>query len=53
MNLKVASIDLVKGEDGEIYFLEVNHEGQFDMLEGPCNYGIYKSIAEKLIENDH
>lgn len=49
MNLKVGSLDFVQSVAGEFYFLEVNHAGQFDLLEKQCNYGIYKHIAEQLI----
>ena len=52
MGLKVGSLDLIKSTDGTIYFIEVNHEGIFSMVDGPCNYGIHKLIAEKLIEHD-
>lgn len=52
MGLKIGSIDLIKGIDGCIYFLEVNHEGQIGMIDIPCNYGIHRMIAKKLFEND-
>lgn len=50
MGLMVGCIDLIKSVNGHIYFIEVNHEGQFDMIDEPCNYGIHKIIAEKLIK---
>lgn len=52
MELKIGSLDLIKGIDGQIYFIEVNHEGQFNMIDEPCNYGIHQLIAEKLIQHD-
>lgn len=52
MNLKVGSLDLIQAKDGRIYFIEVNHEGQFNMIDEPCNYGIHKAIAQKLIKHD-
>lgn len=52
MNLNIGSLDFIKGLDGELYFLEVNHMGQFGMVDRPCNYGIHKKIAEYLIQKD-
>lgn len=53
MNLKVGSLDLIKAKDGNVYFIEVNHEGQFNMIDEPCNYGIHRTIAQKLIKYDN
>lgn len=44
------SIDLIKSQDGELYFIEINPVGQFDFLSYFCNYNIEKHIAVKLIE---
>lgn len=52
LNLNCGSIDLIKSTDGKIYFLEVNPTGQFGMVDFPCNYGLHKKVAEKLIEMD-
>lgn len=52
LGLNCGSIDLIKGRDGKLYFLEVNPTGQFGMVDFPCNYGLHKRVAEKLIEMD-
>lgn len=52
LQLNTGSIDLMKGFDGEYYFIEVNPIGQFGMVSKPCNYFLEKKIAEYLIEND-
>lgn len=49
LQLKTGSIDIIKGIDGEYYFLEVNPVGQFGMTSKPCNYNLEKKIYEKLI----
>ncbi len=45
------SIDIMKGVDGNYYILEINPNGQFNMVSRPCNYKIEKEIAEFLITN--
>jgi glutathione synthase/RimK-type ligase-like ATP-grasp enzyme len=52
LDLNCGSIDLIKGCDGKYYFLEVNPTGQFGMIDFPCNYGLHRKVAEKLIEFD-
>jgi ATP-GRASP peptide maturase of grasp-with-spasm system len=49
LNLNTGSIDFIYSETGEIYFLEVNPEGQFDMVSKPCNYFLEEIIAKKII----
>ena len=52
-NFDTASIDLILGDDGEYYFLEINPSGQFGMVSKPCNYNIEKKIAKYLVERDN
>ena len=51
LGLNTGSIDLIYKND-RYYFLEVNPVGQFDMVEVPCEYGLYEIIAKKLISLD-
>ena len=50
LKLKTGSADLIKGKDGEYYFLEINPVGQFTQVSMPCNYQLEKKIAEFIIE---
>jgi ATP-GRASP peptide maturase of grasp-with-spasm system len=50
LNLNTGSIDFIKGVDGETYFLEVNPEGQFNMVSSPCNYNIEEKVSKKILE---
>jgi ATP-GRASP peptide maturase of grasp-with-spasm system len=52
IGLNTGSIDLVKGLDGDYYFLEVNPSGQFGMTSFPCNYNLHKKVANYLITNN-
>ena len=52
VNLNCCSIDLIKGVDGNYYFLEINPTGQFGMVDFPCNYGLHEKVAESLITLD-
>src|SRR5690606_30626160 len=49
LGLDTGSIDLVRTVDGRDVFLEVNPNGQFGMVSGPCNYGLERRIAEHLV----
>lgn len=49
LNFNCASIDLIKGSDGLIYFLEINPVGQFGFVSYSCNYNLEQKIAESLI----
>ncbi len=49
LELNNGSIDMIKGLDGEYYFLEINPVGQYGFISGPCNYNLNKVIAEELI----
>lgn len=52
MELNTGSLDFIIDVNDRIIFLEVNSEGQFGMVDFPCNYGIHKRIAEILIDKD-
>lgn len=52
LGLNTGSIDLIKGIDGDYYFLEINPNGQFGMVSQPCNYNLEKKVALLLIEKD-
>lgn len=46
------SIDIIKGQDGKYYLLEINPTGQFGMVDFPCNYGLHMKVAQHLIYLD-
>lgn len=49
LGLNTGSLDFVKSsEDGLFYFLEVNPNGQFEMVSAPCNYYLEREIANYL-----
>jgi D-alanine-D-alanine ligase-like ATP-grasp enzyme len=50
-NLNTGSIDIIKDNNGEYIFLEVNPVGQFGMTSIPCNFYLEKKIAEYLISS--
>ncbi|MFK8045057.1 MAG: hypothetical protein AB8B72_06160, partial [Crocinitomicaceae bacterium] len=52
MGLIAGSIDLVVAESGEIYFLEVNTQGQYDALSYFGSYILEKKIAEFCLEKE-
>lgn len=52
INLKTGSIDFIVSENDEVFFLEVNPVGQYDMVSKPCNYNLDKEIALFLIKQD-
>ena len=52
LHLNCGSIDLIKGLDGQFYFLEVNPVGQYGMTSAPCNYNLDQVIAQHLIKQD-
>ncbi|MEH6309081.1 grasp-with-spasm system ATP-grasp peptide maturase [Olivibacter sp. CPCC 100613] len=52
LGLTSGSLDFIYSKDNEYIFLEVNPIGQFGMTSIPCNYGIEREIAKKLIEFD-
>jgi ATP-GRASP peptide maturase of grasp-with-spasm system len=44
------SADIIYGQDGKFYFLEINETGQFGMISKPCNLQIEKIIASELYQ---
>ncbi len=44
MKLNTGSIDIIRSQNGEYIFLEVNPVGQFGMVSHPCNY--YRTYAK-------
>ncbi|CAA7195808.1 MvdC/MvdD family ATP grasp protein [Chryseobacterium potabilaquae] len=50
MGLYMGAIDMIKGEDGNYYFLEVNPQGEWGMLQKDLNFPIAESIADHLIK---
>lgn len=53
LQINTGSIDLINTPNNEIYFLEINPQGQFDWVSKNCNYYIEKKIANSLtIIND-
>lgn len=51
LKMNTGSIDLLVSADDQIYFLEINHIGQFGWLSYNCNYHIEKEIAIYLSKN--
>jgi ATP-GRASP peptide maturase of grasp-with-spasm system len=52
IGLNTGSIDMIKTINNEYIFLEVNPSGQFGMTATPCNYPLYKIVANFLITNN-
>lgn len=48
LNLNSGSIDVILTPDGRYVFLEVNPVGQFEQVSFPCNYGLFKKVANRL-----
>ncbi|WP_299617793.1 grasp-with-spasm system ATP-grasp peptide maturase [uncultured Tenacibaculum sp.] len=48
LDMKSGSIDLIRGIDGEYYFLEINPVGQFGNVSDVGKFNLEKIIAEKL-----
>lgn len=51
LDLNSGSIDIILTPDNKYVFLEVNPVGQFEQVSFPCNYGLFKEVAEYLIHN--
>ena len=51
LNLKFGAIDVIKSIDGKHYFLEVNPNGEWGMLQKDLDLPIAEHIAETLIRN--
>ncbi len=52
LGLKAGSIDMILGEDGKFYFLEVNPEGQYDWVSVYGGYCLHEKIANYLIKHE-
>ncbi|WP_312391075.1 MvdC/MvdD family ATP grasp protein [Chryseobacterium sp.] len=53
MDLYLGAIDMIKGRDGKYYFLEVNPQGEWGMLQKELNFPIAQRIADNLIKRIH
>jgi glutathione synthase/RimK-type ligase-like ATP-grasp enzyme len=53
VGLDSGSIDFIKGQDNNYYFLEINPVGQFGFISAPCNFNLPKRIADKLTAMYH
>ncbi|WP_029281332.1 grasp-with-spasm system ATP-grasp peptide maturase [Pedobacter sp. R20-19] len=53
LSLQTGSIDIVVTTKNEYVFLEVNPVGQFAQVAGPCNYPLYRKIAQYLSSYEH
>lgn len=47
-SLDNGSLDIIKGQDGLYYFLEINPIGQFDNVSKICNYYLENKIIDEL-----
>jgi glutathione synthase/RimK-type ligase-like ATP-grasp enzyme len=52
LNLKCGSLDLIYSTNDELYFLEVNPNGQYDWVSYFGNFNLTKNIAEILINEN-
>lgn len=50
MGLYIGAIDMIKGKDGKYYFLEVNPQGEWGMLQKELGFPIAEKIADNLIK---
>lgn len=50
MGLYIGAIDMIKGADGNYYFLEVNPQGEWGMLQKDLDFPIAQRIADNLIK---
>ncbi|WP_294205957.1 MvdC/MvdD family ATP grasp protein [uncultured Chryseobacterium sp.] len=50
MGLCLGAIDMIRGKDGNYYFLEVNPQGEWGMLQKELNFPIAETIADYLIK---
>lgn len=50
MGLFFGAIDMIKGKDGNYYFLEVNPQGEWGMLQKDLGFPIAEKIADNLIK---
>lgn len=50
MGLYMGAIDMIRGKDGNYYFLEVNPQGEWGMLQKDLDFPIAQRIADNLIK---
>lgn len=50
MGLYIGAIDMIRGKDGNYYFLEVNPQGEWGMLQKELNFPIVERIVDNLIK---
>ncbi|WP_347217692.1 MvdC/MvdD family ATP grasp protein [Chryseobacterium sp.] len=50
MGLHTGAIDMIRGKDGKYYFLEVNPQGEWGMLQKELKFPIAERIADFLIK---
>ena len=50
MGLYTGAIDMIRGKDGKYYFLEVNPQGEWGMLQKELGFPIAERIADHLIK---
>lgn len=50
MGLYMGAIDIIRGKDGKYYFLEVNPQGEWGMLQKELGFPIAERIADHLIK---
>lgn len=50
MGLYIGAIDMIRGKDGGYYFLEVNPQGEWGMLQKELGFPIAETIADNLIK---
>lgn len=50
MGLYTGAIDMIRGKDGKYYFLEVNPQGEWGMLQKELEFPIAERIADNLIK---
>lgn len=50
MGLCLGALDMIRGKDGNYYFLEVNPQGEWGMLQKELNFPIAETIADYLIK---
>ena len=50
MGLYTGAIDMIRGKDGQYYFLEVNPQGEWGMLQKELGFPIAERIADNLIK---
>jgi ATP-GRASP peptide maturase of grasp-with-spasm system len=53
LHITTCSIDIIKGSDGNYYFLEVNPVGQFGMVSFPTNFYLERTVAKHLIKHSN